>query len=300
LLNEQETYTFGDSDDRPWEVDLGGFGRIFPHAYGDGSGKYFTTTLTTSPAGDEITLDFAKALIVEEQLGQDDVTDYLSISFSSTDYVGHLFGASSLESEDNILRLDQTLARLFEFVNQQVGLDNTLIVLSADHGGPDSPGYLNSLGIPAGYVDPKTWDTQDAIKRLKEEFGISGKIMLSRFPGVALAVSSSALRKGNVPDTALYGSVLKNFHPKRSGEVYVVFEPNWFINDFDGLVVASTHGSPWPYDTWVPIVFAGMDIAPDTVMRKVHTVDIATTLSAYVGVKPPSGAVGDVLEEVFK
>jgi predicted AlkP superfamily pyrophosphatase or phosphodiesterase len=332
LLNESETYTFGDSDDRSWEVDLGGFGRIFPHAYGDKSGKYFTTTLTTSPAGDEITLDFAKALVVEEQLGQDDVTDYLSISFSSTDYVGHLFGASSLESEDNILRLDQTLARLFEFVDEQVGLDNTLIVLSADHGGPDSPGYLNSLGIPAGYVDPKTWDTQDAIKRLKEEFGISGKIMetynhpyiffseevlnnnsidkealevavaseLSRFPGVALAVSSSALRRGNVPDTALYDSVLKNFHPKRSGEVYVVFEPNWFINDFDGLVVASTHGSPWPYDTWVPIVFAGMDIAPDNVMRKVHTVDIATTLAAYVGVKPPSGAVGDVLEEVFK
>ena len=331
LLNADEGYTFSDSDDRPWEVDLGGFGRIFPHAYGDKSGKYFTTMLTTSPAGDEITLDFAKALIVEEQLGQDDVTDYLSISFSSTDYVGHLFGASSLESEDNILRLDQTLTGLFEFVGEKVGLDNTLIVLSADHGGPDSPGYLNSLGIPAGYVDPKTWDTQEAINRLKVEFGINGKIMetynhpyiffseevlnntsidkealeeavsleLSRFPGVAMAVSSTALRKGNVPDTGLYDSVLKNFHPKRSGEIYVVFEPNWFINDFDGLVVASTHGSPWPYDTWVPIVFAGMNIEPGKVMRKVHTVDIATTLSAYVGVKPPSGAVGDVLEEIF-
>jgi len=332
LMHERDSYIFKDSDDRPWEVDLGGFGRTFPHAYGESSGKYYTTTLTTSPAGDEITLDFAKALMVEEQLGQGDVTDYLSVSFSSTDYVGHLFGASSLESEDNILRLDRTLAGLFEFVDEKVGLDNTLIVLSADHGGPDSPGYLNSLGIPAGYVDPKTWDAKEAIKKLKQEFGISGKIMetynhpyiffseevlndesidqeslelavsreLALFPGISLAVSSSALRKGNVPDTKLYDAVLKNFHPKRSGEVYVVFEPNWFINDFDSLIVASTHGSPWPYDTWVPIVFAGMDIEPDRIMRKVHTVDVATTLSAYVGVKPPSGSVGDVLTEIFQ
>jgi len=332
LLHSQDSYLFGDSDDREWETDVGGFGRTFPHDFGDGSSPYFTTWLTLSPAGDEIVLDFAKAALLNEQLGTDAVTDYLSVSFSSTDYVGHVFGPSSLEGEDNILRLDRTLAELFAFVDEHVGLDNTLIVLSADHGGPDAPGYLNSLHIPAGYVEPKTWDRQAAIERIKRQFKIKGELIetyehpyvyfrsevkndkridqealeaavveeLSKFPGVSLAVSSSALRRGNLPDTDLYRAVIRNFHPKRSGEVFIVFEPNWFINDFDGLVVASTHGSPWTYDTHVPIVFAGNDLTPATIDRRVHTVDIAATLSSCVGSKAPSGSVGTPLKEVLK
>jgi arylsulfatase A-like enzyme len=93
-------------------------------------------------------------------------------------------------------------------------------------------------------------------------------------------------------------AVVNNFNAKRSGDVFIVFEPNWFINDFDGLAVASTHGSPWNYDTHVPVVFAGHGIRPATVDRRVHTVDIAATLSAYMGIKPPSGSVGHVLHEV--
>jgi hypothetical protein len=122
---------------------------------------------------------------------------------------------------------------------------------------------------------------------------------LSKFPGVSLAVSSTALRNGNVPDTWLYRSVLNNFHPKRSGDVYLVFEPNWFINDFDGLTVAATHGSPWAYDTYVPIVFAGAGLGHKVIDRKVHTTDIAPTLSAYLGIKPPSGSQGKLLTEVL-
>ncbi len=95
-----------------------------------------------SPAGDELTLDFAKTLLDKEQLGQDEVPDYLAISFSSNDYVGHLFGASSLEIEDNLARLDRTLADLFAYVDKKVGLANTLIVLSADHGQPEAPGDI--------------------------------------------------------------------------------------------------------------------------------------------------------------
>jgi predicted AlkP superfamily pyrophosphatase or phosphodiesterase len=332
LLNERSSYLFADSDDRPWEVDLGGFGRVFPHAYGKGDSKYYTTQLTVSPAGDELTLEFAKTLLLEEQLGKDDITDYLSISFSTTDYVGHLFGPSSLEAEDNILRLDRRLADLFDFIDQQVGLDQTLIVLSADHGGPGTPGYLNGLKIPAGYIDPDTWDRQAAIERLKHQFNINGKLIekyehpylylspevmgdasinrqdlenavvreLMKFPGVSLAVSSTALQAGNLPDTFLYRAVLNNFNAKRSGDVYIVFEPYWFINDFETLKVASTHGSPWRYDTYVPIVFAGMGLKPGKVYRQVQTVDLATTLAAYIGVKPPSGSVGQVLTEIFE
>jgi predicted AlkP superfamily pyrophosphatase or phosphodiesterase len=332
LLHGQNTYLFGDSDDRSWETDVAGFGRVFPHSFGDGSSPYFTTWLTLSPAGDQLVLEFAKQALVNEQLGADEVTDYLSVSFSSTDYVGHVFGPSSLEAEDNILRLDRTLADLLAYVDDTVGLNRTLIVLSADHGGPDTPGYLNSLGIPAGYIDPDTWDRNSAIERIKSRFGIEGALIgaydhpylyfssevkgsnkidqaaleaavvdeLMKFPGVALAVSSAALRTGNLPDNELYRSVIHNFHPKRSGDVFIVFEPNWFINDFDGLTVASTHGSPWNYDTFVPIIFAGARLKPQRVDRQVYTVDIAATLAAILGIKAPSGSVGQPLVEAIQ
>jgi predicted AlkP superfamily pyrophosphatase or phosphodiesterase len=332
LLHDQDSYLFGASDDREWETDVGGFGRVFPHSYGNGASPYFTTWLTLSPAGDELVLDFASAALTGEQLGQDEYTDYLSVSFSSTDYVGHVFGPSSLEAEDNILRLDRSLAELLRIVDQQVGLANTLIVMSADHGGPDAPGYLRSLNIPAGYIEPESWDSEAAIKRVKDHFKIDGQLIekyahpyvyfdssvtsdrnidraaleaaavgeLSKFPGVSLAISSSALRRGEIPDTQLYRSVLNNFHAKRSGDIFIVFEPNWFINDFDGLTVASTHGSPWQYDTWVPIVFAGAGLKAKTVDRKVQTIDVAPTLSAYLGIKPPSGSQGIPLKEVLE
>ncbi|MCZ6643312.1 MAG: alkaline phosphatase family protein, partial [Gammaproteobacteria bacterium] len=332
LLDDQSTYLFGEADDRPYETALPGYGRTFPHPFGDREGKYFTTLLTISPVGDELTLDFAKALIQNEGLGRDDKPDYLSISFSSTDYVGHLFGPSSLESEDNILRLDRTLAELLTFVDAQVGLGKTLIVLSADHGGAEAPGYLSELGFEADYIDPKTWDKDAAIERLKERFGIGQELIatyfnpyvylnrkviaekgldqaeveravaeeLTHFDGVALAVTSSALSVGRVPDTPLIQSILRNYNPNRSGDIYIVFQPNRFINDFDGLKVAATHGSPWRYDTYVPIIFAGMEIPAQRINRMVHTVDIAPTLSLLVGAKPPTGSFGAPLNEVIR
>ena len=122
---------------------------------------------------------------------------------------------------------------------------------------------------------------------------------VEKLPGVAIAVSSRALARGNVPDMPLYRSVLENFSPVRSGDVFVVFEPNWFINDFDGLTVAATHGSPWRYDSFVPIVFAGAGIPAKSVYRRVQTVDVAPTLAALLGTKPPSGAAGTPLVEVL-
>ena len=331
LLKEQASYLYAESDDRKWETNLPGFGRTFPHAYGDESGRFFTTLLTTSPAGDELTLDFAKMLIERESLGKDEVTDYLSVSFSSTDYVGHLFGPSSLEAEDNLLRLDSVLADLVESVDELVGLDNVIFVLSADHGGPDTPGYLKAKSIPASYVTPESWDKVAAISRIKQEFKIKGKLIqnyshpylylsqeafqdneadqtrlermvvseLQKFKGVRFAVSSRDLASNNVPRDPIHSAVLMNCHPQRSGDVYIVFEPNWFINDFDGLSVASTHGSPWTYDTHVPVVFVGPNIDDQEIVRKVYTVDVAKTLATLVDIKAPSGAFGDVLFEVF-
>ena len=122
---------------------------------------------------------------------------------------------------------------------------------------------------------------------------------LMKFDGVAAAVSSTALRTASLPDTLLNRAILRNFHSKRSGDIYVVFEPNVFINDFDGLTVASTHGSPWRYDTHVPVMFAGAGLQPKSVSRSVTPYDIAPTLAAYMGIKPPSAAIGNPLPEVL-
>ncbi len=332
LMHAPSSYLFGDADDKAYETDFPGFGRTFPHPFGAADDKYFTTRLTLSPAGDELTLDFAKALLVNEQLGQDEVPDYLAISFSSTDYVGHIFGASSLEAEDNLGRLDRTIADLLAYVDDKVGLANTLIVLSADHGQPEVPGHLHERGIEdAHFFDTDALDKTPAIAALKKKFGVGEELIeaysqpyvylnldlirekgldqaavelavaeeLEKFDGVAAAVSSTALRTASLPDTLLMRSILRNFHPKRSGDIYLVFEPNVFINDFDGLTVASTHGSPWRYDTFVPVIFAGAGLQPKKVSREVTPYDIAPTLAAYLGVKPPSAAIGTPLSEVM-
>ena len=330
LLNDRSSYVFGAADDRPYEEDFAGFGRTFPHPYGKDPDTYYTR-LTLSPAGDELTLDFARTLIENEQLGQGEVTDYLSISFSSTDYIGHLFGPSSLETEDNILRLDRTLAELFSYVDKTVGLENTLIVLSADHGGPEAPEYMASLGMETGRLTPNRVDQEPALAALKQRFGIGKELIevyrhpyiyldhdvireqgldqmeveravaekLRNLKGVAAAVSSSELLGNDLPDTPLTRQIRRNFHPKRSGDIYLVQEPYWFLFSNDSLPLAAMHGSPWRYDTFVPIFFAGKDIAAQRINRLVHPVDIAPTLANYLGVKPPAGSVGNPLYEVL-
>jgi hypothetical protein len=331
LLHDRSTYTHGDFDDMPWETVLPGFGIVFPHPFGAADSRMFTTLLTLSPAGDELTLKFARELIVREGLGQDEIPDYLSVSFSSTDYVGHVFGPSSLESEDNLLRLDRTLSELFAFVDEQVGLERTLIVLSADHGAAEVPDRLNGFGIDAGYFRPDSLDKQRVIENIKARYGIAGELIsgfnhpyiylneeiirkrqldiaevsraiaaeLTNINGVAYAVPSIDLIEGRTPDTRLYRQILRNFNPKRSGDIYLVLEPHWFVNDFDGLTVASTHGSPWRYDTFVPIIFAGNGLRAKTVFREVETVDVALTFSTYLRINAPSGATGAPLLEVL-
>jgi predicted AlkP superfamily pyrophosphatase or phosphodiesterase len=332
LSGKSESYLFGDADDRPYETDLAGFGRIFPHEYGSATGKYFTTLLTVSPAGDELTLDFAKSVLAEEGLGQDAVTDYLSVSFSSTDYVGHVFGASSLESEDNLRRLDRTLAQLLDFVDERVGLDRTVVVLSADHGGTEAPGYLRELGFDAGYIQTEEEMKAAVNAALTLRFGEGADLMrgfyhpyvyldhaaiaerdldadevaeaiaktLEDREEIAYTYTREAMEEGEFADSRVARCVLHNFSPARSGAVYVVTKPGYFVNDFDGLTVAATHGSPWRYDTHVPVIFFGAGIGAQTIQREVFTVDVAASLAALTGTKLPSGCEGEPLVELFR
>ena len=332
LLKPQQAYLFGGDDDQPWETDFPGFGRTFPHAWGNLGDKYFTTLLTLSPAGDELTLDFAKAVIENEKLGQDAIPDYLSVSFSSNDYVLHVFGPSSLEAEDNLLRLDQTLAELFSYIDKTVGLEHTLIVLSADHGAPDAPPYLNKRGdLDAHYYDmdacmqsvqagleqgsyagidgllgqfahPYIYLDQAVLK----DAGVDGNAvaasvaqLVEKCPGVSAAITAQDTNDSPARNPVVEARVWNNYNARRSGDVYVVLDSNVYVNDFDGLIVAATHGSPWNYDTFVPIFFVGEGIEDDAVSRRVSPYDIAPSLSARLGIKPPSGSVGNPLAEVM-
>ena len=325
LLNKPSTYLLAEFDDRPYETDLKGYGRTFPHPFGKADSELFNTLLFVSPVGDRLTSDFAKALIANEALGQDDVPDYLAIGFSSIDAVNHFFGPSSLENEDVVLQLDRVLADLFAFVDETVGLNHTLIVLSADHGMAEMPEFMAEKGMDVGriytedvmkaandaalrrfgiqnvaksFVRPYLYLNQDAIQAAKQDRSTVEQAVadaLTQMDGIALAVAGSTLE--TMPDTPLLRRIRNNSHPSRSGDIYVVQEPYWFL--FEKGPIAAMHGSPWRYDTYVPIIFSGPGIGAGTIHRTVHPTDVAPTLSAYLGIKPPSSSVGEPLKEVL-
>ncbi|MCD9521723.1 alkaline phosphatase family protein [Photobacterium carnosum] len=327
-----EKYTVKESNP-DYKVDLDGFKRTFPHPYSSVDNKYYSTTLTVSPAGDELTENFASTLLKQENLGKGTFPDYLSVSFSSNDYVIHMYGPTSLETEDNLIRLDKTIAKLLKNIDQQVGLENTLIVLSADHGASEAPAVVNTLGghQPATF-DQKQLISPQLLTRLKTEFSLGEDAIrlyaqpyiylnhnvikkkgvslekvqmvvaeeLLKINGIAYAVTSTDIEKNQVPNTHTMQLVKNNYHPARSGDVYIVYQPRNFINDMDGLTIASTHGSPWRYDTYVPVIFAGYNIDDKQISREITPYDIAPTLSSILGITQPSGATGQILTEVIK
>lgn len=231
-----------------------------------------------------------------------------------------------------MLRLDNTIAKLLKFIDKKVGLNNTLIVLSADHGAGEVPDYLSSLGMKTQVVSPKEWDQSLGMKALKKQFGFDKQLIKSYFhpyiyldrdlilrrklslaqvqqavakevgklDGVAIAITSTDLESGKFPSDYLHTLVANNHSKNRSGDVYVVLEPHRFVADMEGLSVAATHGSPWGYDTFVPLIFAGYDLEEETIHQRVSTTDIAVTLSALMDIKAPSGAQGIVLKEVLE
>ena len=284
LLNRPKTYLLIRQDNRPFETDLKGYRRVFPHPFGTPDDSLFFTRVLVSPEGDRLTADFAKALIAAEDLGQDEVADYLSVSFSGVDAVNHFFGPSSLENEDIVLQLDRILADFLAFIDAKVGLERTLIVLSADHGMPEAPEVLAAEGMHVGRIDPM--ELVEIARRVgREDFDLDERFVRAFFrpylyldsaiiaeagldqetleraiaealqfhDGIALAVSMRALP--SLQRTPTLERVRNNHHPLRSGDVYVAQEPYWYLQE--GGPIAVMHGSPWRYDTFVPIIFAG-------------------------------------------
>lgn len=307
-------------------LDSLGFSRKFPHRVVKGDAFY--DLLSISPFMDEVVLDFVKTLVTSEKLGKHDAPDYLAVSFSATDLIAHWFSHSSLEAEDNLLRLDRTLEALFTFIDREVGLANTLIVLSGDHGGTEFPERLAKLRIPTGRVTPGTLD-EEVDKALDARYGADQEFVeryqdpyfwldraaieakgqdprevektvvkaLLGVPGVQFAIPSWQLPDFAGIDPELLVAIMRNYHPGRSGDIYVVEEQNWQVQA-DEPIVLLQHNAPWPYDTHVPVAFAGAGVPARRVARPVSTVDVAATLAAALSTRVPSGCVGAPLPEV--
>lgn len=322
LLHPLDTYLNAASAANPFAHPRGQMTRSFPHTLPQADAE-LVRALHVTPFLDELTESFAEELMTQEKVGQNGVTDYLSIAFSATDYVGHSYGPDSVESEDNLLHLDVTLARLFKFVDETVGLRNTVIVLSADHGVEDVPEERSQDGYDAGRVGgrPLREQLNDALKRRMSTPDdlvlalVSPNVYLDRqkmaedhlepttveaalaeiaraTPGIAYAFTRSDLLAGRVGESPLIARVQRSFVPAHSGDVILIAKPLWQLSDPPNAD-AATHGSPYSYDTYVPIVFLAPTTKPATVYESVAPEQVAPTLALLLGTKPPSGCICD-------
>jgi hypothetical protein len=282
--------------------------------------------IPASPWGNELIEGLAERALVGEQLGQRGSTDLLTVSFSSNDYVGHAVGPDAPEVRDMAIRTDQLIAKLFGVINDKVGLDKTIVVLSADHGVSSSPVTQQKRKLPGGNVFA---DADDQVRVvLNQKFG-SGEWTL---PGasenaiylnyqtlktkkVSLAEATRVAADALLAVPQLHASrvytreqismggrgdfitnaILNGFYPSRSADLIIVYEPNYIpgIN-----ATGTTHFSPYVYDNHVPVVFFGMGVKAGTYHRNITVNDIAPTLAAAMGVEIPSGAYGNVLPEI--
>lgn len=304
------------------------FGQTFPHYIKNPPSPEYFKSLSRSPKADELTADFAKQLLVNEQLGSlTGKTDYLAVSFSAVDAIGHQFGPNSLEAEDNLLRLDKTLSGLLQAIDKQVGLKNTVIILTADHGVSDAPAYLHSHQIKEiNPMDTNVLTTQ-LRTALKNRYQLPDATLMSITPPYVYLnheiISAHHLSLAKIsqfvadelndkpgifktfvlPINArekswLSAKVDRMAYPVRAGDVYLVQPPYQSKGELAEDRV--THGSPWRYDSYVPLLFVNPAFKAQIVTREVHTTDIAPTLSTLLMIKSPSAAVGTPLAEVLK
>jgi len=281
--------------------------------------------LKTTPYGNSIVTDFAIAAIDGEGLGKDNITDVLTVSYSSTDYVGHNFGANSKEIQDTYLRLDQDLKRLFEALDTKVGKGEYTVFLTADHGAVHVPAYLQSVKIPADYVNSNyekqmfnnfmfnNYKSTELIENVS-----NNQIFLNHAKLKELNLNLSEVQNAIVHEIIKYKSIDKaysssvflttsfttgieellqnGFNQKRSGDVVYVDNPATISYSRTG----STHGSGFNYDTHIPLLFYGKGINKGSTYQKTKIVDIAPTISALLGISFPNGNTGNPIEAVLK
>ena len=321
------SYTQSGPDNNPFEgIFKGKEEPVFPyHLKKLADNNDFFDIISNSAYGNSLTTDFALAAIKGEGLGKDSNTDVLTLSYSSTDYVGHRFGVNSKEIQDTYIRLDRDIERLLNFLDQQVGKGNYTLFLTADHAAVQVPSYLQSVKIPAGYID--RGDFNNRMKRfMQKTFGRTDlvenfsnfQIFLNKetiaqlkndtYQEVVDAFAKWAMTLPKIENvftakqlhenayTSGIGWLLKNgYNQKRSGDIMLVPD----LATISYSKTGSTHGSGNTYDTHVPLIFFGNGINKGSASKKVYTIDASPTLSVLLGNAFPNGTTGDVLTEVI-
>jgi len=312
------TYVNSTADEKDYE----GKTSTFPHQLTQNIDKNFDAIRST-PYGNTITLDLAKLAILSEDLGQDNITDFLAVSCSATDYVGHGYGPNSIEAEDTYLRLDKDFEEFFNYLDKKVGKGNYTVFLSADHGVAHVPGFMKENKLPGGTVSDrdivfklnsflndkfkvnnvvlKSMNNQiifdhdktdngtvsfDVIKSASIEF-------LKRMDGFANVVDISRISMATIPEVQKK-MITNGYNARRSGDLYYILDPNWF----NGGATGTTHGNWNPYDAHIPLVFMGWGIKPGASNRTHYMTDIAPTIAALLHIQMPSGCVGEPITEI--
>jgi predicted AlkP superfamily pyrophosphatase or phosphodiesterase len=305
-----------------------GFNNInyFPYDLKKIRSKKDYSLLRETPFGNSLTANFAIKLMQSEKLGKDDVTDYLSVCFSATDYIGHRFGPSSVEMGDAILRLDDDIKNLLTFLNDSIGKRNVLVYFTAAHGISEIPAVLEKNRIPSGYFKQNqalqllrsylnavygegNWvkgysEKQIFLNRtLIEDARLSlddvqKKVarFLVQFTGVEAAYPYSAFEANDFGNGNLK-RIINNFSPQRSGDVIVTLNPGWIEKDSESV---TNHNSPYEYDSHVPLIWYGWTVNRLTVTRKVNMTDIAATLSTLCKISYPNACTGEPMFELFR
>jgi len=318
-----ETYAQSTGDDKVYERKTRGEQTpTFPHPLKLYMGKNYEMIKST-PYGNTMTLDLAKFAITSEKMGQTSNTDFLAVSCSATDYIGHQYGPNSIEAEDTYLRLDQDLEAFFNYLDTRIGKGNYLLFLSADHGAAHVPAFMNENKLPGG-----TFDDAPVVKNLNEIFNEKYKVKkaivtainnqivfdrdeISKFkvdyeemkaftidylkkqPGVMNAIDLTRIASTPLPER-IKTAITNGYNVSRSGDIYFILQSNYF----DGGSTGTTHGSWNPYDSHIPCVFMGWNVKPGKTNKTHYMSDIAATLAAMLQIQMPSGCIGEPITEL--
>lgn len=323
LLLPEEAYAVSYDDNNPFEAPFRGQMRAaFPYDFSEVTEDRYEYIKPT-PHSSTLSVDFAIAAIEGEQLGQNAFTDLLALSFSGPDYAGHQFGPQSREVQDTYLRLDRDLERLLSYLDRTIGKNEYLIFLTADHGGAPVPGYMNRFNLPGGI-----WRPQEMLatieERLSARYGSAEYIssysndqvflnadllrakgialeeaaqlvavVCNEFPEVYRAMTRNDMMKLPAHDPVTH-ALRNGLHPQRSGDVVVLTQPGLIEYGYQG----TTHGSPYSYDTHVPLLFFGKNVPSGQLSRRTHITDIAPTVAQLIRIGQPTGCIGNPIFEI--
>lgn len=325
LLRHPEVYNESIEDENPYEQELRkGLGVTFPHDLP--KHKKDNSLLKYTPFTNTLVKEVSMRAVIGEQMGMDTIPDFLTLSFSATDDIGHKFGPRSMEVQDTYLRLDREISEFLSFLDETVGEGKYLVFLSADHGATDVPAYMYKNKMPSGYHNNgyiKSILNDDLVKKYGEGNWISSIINEQIYLNHQLIESKNlslkevkdqvirTLTKEDYVVEAFDADVVamrmftdpmlvrlqNGYDNKRCGDILYILSPS-DLNDAWGRQ-GTDHRTPYTYDTHIPIIFYGTGIKKGTSFRSVSITDIAPSLSMLLNIALPSGASGDPLIELF-